>query len=894
LIVPLPVDPVFSSTTNRVVLKTPAPGATMQGWTVTIGAPGTSPLVLGTYESTVAQGTPFQAALEVNGDFGLCFDNRGRLEILDVAFDGARVVRLRARFQQTCGAADPMHGEIWYAAPNSNSTTSPPGSPAPLASAACPGPSPGADWACLDNQWLYPGHPSATTSGAVLMDAPLRQNFLRLRSDAQDTVGEGWTYLLQVPVQPPALRMMGNAVELRIPDTRGREWTLTMTPPGGARLDVGTYVRTLGRANAFQLGLQAHRFGSSCAGLGPFGRVRIEDIAFDGARVTKLKATFELRCSMTSGTGLSGELWYAEPSASATPAAGDPDRVIGGTESLSCPGRAPGAGWVCGDYVWLPPEHVLAQSGYARPIGAPQESGFAWFDSEANDRAGGGWTHLLRLDPSPSAAQVSGAIVTFQIPAPTGDTWRVRLEAPARGQLRTGIYRDTRDRATAFHAGLDVSGPGSCSSPIGELIVKDIAFTGSTLTRLRASFEQRCSANAPKLVGEVWFGGPGPATPEPLVPILPSQSVSCQGNSPGEGWLCVHTQWLPPGHPQAVSGTLPGPPTQPGFVWIESQPGEPTGAGWTHLLQLDSSSQGVQSSANAVTFRLPGTQGDDWAIEIGAPAVTPLVTGVYSRVRTGQSVWDARLVVSGVSRCFDKIFGRVVVKDIAFTSGQLTRFRATFEQRCGSPSAPLLRGEIWFGALPPPGLPGPVLSEVVADASRSCLGRAPASDWLCGRSGQWLPHGHPIAVADDAAPIGPPTRPGFAWIQSDNGDSIGGGFTHLLQLDPRPSAVTSSTQSVSIAIPSTQGSGMTLSIRAPTGQTLRAGTYESTSRFGSVTQAGLDFFGDSRGCSQSFGRLVIMDIAFDGTTLTRLRAQFEQRCGLATAPLLVGEIWYVR
>jgi hypothetical protein len=78
-------------------------------------------------------------------------------------------------------------------------------------------------------------------------------------------------------------------------------------------------------------------------------------------------------------------------------------------------------------------------------------------------------------------------------------------------------------------------------------------------------------------------------------------------------------------------------------------------------------------------------------------------------------------------------------------------------------------------------------------------------------------------------------------------------------------------------------------IGAPNGQVLQPRTYD-TARFGDATHAGLDVFGDGRGCNQSSGTLTIDSITFDPQgNVESLGATFEQHCE-NVAPALHGII----
>jgi VCBS repeat-containing protein len=130
--------------------------------------------------------------------------------------------------------------------------------------------------------------------------------------------------------------------------------------------------------------------------------------------------------------------------------------------------------------------------------------------SEPGDFVGQGLTY----DFTPATAAFSGsqnfdngASLSVDPPAP-GDFWFLDFAAANNAPLTPGAYPN----AMRFpfqdpgHPGFDVSGNGRGSNTLtGQFTVYDAAFSGSTLTRFAAAFEQHSEGNAPALVGWVMF-----------------------------------------------------------------------------------------------------------------------------------------------------------------------------------------------------------------------------------------------------------------------------------------------------------------------------------------------------------------------------------------------------
>lgn len=58
--------------------------------------------------------------------------------------------------------------------------------------------------------------------------------------------------------------------------------------------------------------------------------------------------------------------------------------------------------------------------------------------------------------------------------------------------------------------------------------------------------------------------------------------------------------------------------------------------------------------------------------------------------------------------------------------------------------------------------------------------------------------------------------------------------------------------------------------------------------FEDTNHPGMTIAGDGRGCNEDFGSFTISELAMSGSTLTHLRATFEQHCESKTAPTLWG------
>ena len=139
----------------------------------------------------------------------------------------------------------------------------------------------------------------------------------------------------------------------------------------------------------------------------------------------------------------------------------------------------------------------------------------------------------------------------------------------------------------------------------------------------------------------------------------------------------------------------------------------------------------------------------------------------------------------------------------------------------------------------------------------------------------------------------------FLDLRSDPGDYIGAGESHRYTLadsiwQARVTVGVVEPNHVSISLRPINNSlswWWNLNLSAPTGQSLKPGTYENARRWPfAAGQPGLDFSGTGRGCNTLTGSFVIRALEMGpGNSLDRFHATFEQHCE-GSSPALRGEI----
>lgn len=280
----------------------------------------------------------------------------------------------------------------------------------------------------------------------------------------------------------------------------------------------------------------------------------------------------------------------------------------------------------------------------------------------------------------------------------------------------------------------------------------------------------------------------------------------------------------------AASGT----PTAVTRYTYTSQAGDYIGQGVTATYKPSTATITAGGSADYVRFHV--STGDEWwDVDLAAPQGEKLHPGVYrdaerASFRTGRS---PGLDVSGDGRGCNEVYGQFSVNQIETdTSGAITVLDATYTQHCESATAPALKGVVKYRA-------------------------------------------HPLSYA----------------YTSDPGDYIGQGTskTH-----------TGSTSTFSLGA---RGNGIqygvsgkreywTALLTPPTGEQFQAGHTYQAERSSATGVAGLDVFGDGRGCNTVTGELTITKLArgTDGA-VKAFAATFVQHCE-GGGPALHGTIHY--
>ena len=289
------------------------------------------------------------------------------------------------------------------------------------------------------------------------------------------------------------------------------------------------------------------------------------------------------------------------------------------------------------------------------------------------------------------------------------------------------------------------------------------------------------------------------------------------------------------------------------FVRIVSAPGEYLGEGKTFLYTPANAIIIVKADTGHLGVRVVGTQ--NWAGSMFFAALSTLRPGTYPDLTT----YDRFKSTSGIEWITDgkacsRFSGSVTIDTVRYDADSLSALDMTFEQRCESLS-PVLRGKVHWRA---------------DDAfTRGPVVPIPAS--------LWQPN-----------PAGLPTSGSYVFLQSDPGDPIGQGKSHLLRSSSAPILVNSNDGRFSVTVQGFTGVFATMnSIGAVT-----YGYYPNVMLrdshnpvFGGMTWSA-DGIAD---CTSVAGWYAVDRIVYTERTVTSLDLRFEQRCNGLT-PALRGAV----
>ena len=371
---------------------------------------------------------------------------------------------------------------------------------------------------------------------------------------------------------------------------------------------------------------------------------------------------------------------------------------------------------------------------------------------------------------------------------------------------------------------------GACNGISGWFVIDTITYSGDDVTALDARFEQHCEKVIPALRGQIHWRSDDPTQPPgPQVP-------------PPAGL------WAPPPGSVPATGNV---------VYLQSDRGDFIFNGKTKTYTpLDSVIQVGDIGSTPVGNRFDiAVRGDEqWTGSFQAmSSLSDLRPGYYGNL-VGLIINPAigGLRWSGEGRACD-MTGWFVIDSVTYAGNSLDSIELRFEQHCdGGPEA--LRGLVRWSA---------------ADTRQPLPPQVPPPANL------WTP-----------PPGATPANGNYVYLQSEAGDFVGQGQTHLFT--PGNATIQTST------------SGNQFSVQAvPQGQVVPWGgrfvpmfplTQLQVGYYGNVTRTNiakgmLDWGGAGRGCGAVSGWFVVDSVTYTGTAVTAIDLRFEQHCENAAAAL---------
>jgi hypothetical protein len=398
-------------------------------------------------------------------------------------------------------------------------------------------------------------------------------------------------------------------------------------------------------------------------------------------------------------------------------------------------------------------------AGAALPANASASSGwFVTMMSDPGDWVGGGSQRLFRSgNASVTLGGSPGYVSAYVSGGGFGDYYWLEFAAPPGDVLQPGFYINAQ-RAPfreAGRPGIDIYGSGrGCNTIEGFFQVKDIAFSGNTLTRLWIVYEQHCEGGSAALFGEVRVGEPPTPDPALLAPLtvrwpasdvsrlstaVPARLVALEGpvtittasltgSSPGLyairsdncsghtiplGGSCeVWVRFAPTSAGTKYAALrFAGPGTQrdvalEGFAFggvtrvdMTSDPGDYIGQGQPWHYTFANGWIGAGGSRQYAGFGVVGADGSDWSGEFVPAAGDILAPGRYpNATRYPFNGTGPGMSISGNGRGCNTLTGEFTVNSIDFRPDDTIRWASvTFEQHCEG-GTPALHGTFSFRA----------------------------------------------------------------------------------------------------------------------------------------------------------------------------------------------------
>jgi hypothetical protein len=623
---------------------------------------------------------------------------------------------------------------------------------------------------------------------------PASGNYIYLESESGDYVGVGDSYLYTL--SDALILVNASDGRLSVSVNGDEKWFGDFqTMSSLTRLDPGYYgdLRWYPGSNPARGGLSWHGEGRSCGTA--TGWFVVDHVTYEGTELQSIDLRFEQHCE-GDVPALHGKIHWD-------------------TNEMTTP-----------DGPVVPPPAGLWEPA----AGATPASGtYIYLESEPGDYIGDGGTYLYTQANSIFDVIDEGSRMRLTVEA--DESLAGTFQAmDSLSRLEVGYYGELQ--RYPFHnpakGGMTFSRDGrNCATLTGWFVVDSVTYDGMNLVAIDLRFEQYCNGGSAALHGEIHWDANDPTTPPG--PVSP----------PPTGL------WEP-----AAGAT----PTSGNYVYLESQPGDWVGAGFSYLY----------TDADAITT-VDSDAGNLWFTVSGDEKWTGSFTGMYflSRLEAGYyGDLDGSPIKGGVywygeGRGCGVTTGWFVIDSVTYDGTTLTAFDLRFEQSCDGSTA-VLHGAIHWDANDVTSPPGPVVPP-------------PAGLW-------------------DAAPGTTPASGNYIYLESETGDLIGEGNTYLYTDANAQSRFEMTDNLLDVTVAGAEDwHGFFKAMDSLS--RLEVGYYGDLLRYmiHNPAKGGLDWTGEGRSCSTLTGWFVVDSVTYDAGNLAAIDLRFEQHCKGGT-PALHGKI----
>jgi hypothetical protein len=408
--------------------------------------------------------------------------------------------------------------------------------------------------------------------------------------------------------------------------------------------------------------------------------------------------------------------------------------------------------------------------GSGRAAAAKSPSPFSTMVITAFSETGDPIAEGSQAEFDPSNSVITGSVAGGQLNITAsggtlGNTFAFDIAPPRGAVFSAGEYLGVQQTPVrqAGHPGLDITSINeSCSTDTGSFEVREITYSGRTVSSLDLLYEQHCDGDVAALFGEIRFGEPlvgtvfvasqsitwpdvtpDTALTQVLIPVrnLSTSAVQvgavtivgsdptsfvdgndqCSGEmlAPLTGWCYVSLGFTPSGAgPRTATLSVPlgsrtddvqldGTTSGDQFsLAMTSSPGDYVGQGQKYLYTTVNATISLWGGPTGIAFDVDAGVGNTWTVDLYPASGKQLKPGVFAKAtRWPFNGAGNGLSVYGQSRGCNTDIGSFTVEQSVFSpvDSAPEQFAASFVQHCEG-AVPALRGTITYGTslVPPP------------------------------------------------------------------------------------------------------------------------------------------------------------------------------------------------